>query len=93
MPYKHGVCPFFFMNIEDRTLIEVRCTNRTNGRFCGHYIGYFDTEGTHAGIYYCSHCNMQHIYTVDEFGMVRRRSTKKKLNFKTLKSVAVAGDA
>jgi len=36
---------------------------------------------------------MQHIYTVDEFGMVRRRSTKKKLNFKTLKSVAVAGDA
>jgi len=81
------------MNIEERTLIPVLCTGRKNGRPCWHYLGYFDTEGQHAGVYYCRDCSTSHIYTVDETGMVKRRSTKKRLNLKTEKSIAVVGHA
>jgi len=78
------------MDLNKRTLIEVRCREDKDGRQCGSYLGYFDVDGdAHFGVYHCRNCRRTHIYEVDEDGMVRRSVTKKQLFLKTKKSVPV----
>jgi len=84
--------PFFIMDISKLTFIEVRCSEKKQGRrYCGHFLGYYAIykDPGHVAVYYCRNCGHTHIYGIDEFGNISRRTVKGTLDLKTDKYMAV----